>query len=289
MRKEAEAVGAGKLVGAVANAVLILRNLANGDRPAGVASIARATGLNVSTTFNILRTLSNEGLVAFDAEAKTYRIGLAVLEFSAPLLGTNQADLIHPELERLSGEHNALIGLWKITPTERIVLVDRLVASNVVRVDARLGSRLPAYVGAVGRCVAATRDFSREELRQRFEALRWQAAPSFEAYEQDVAAARRDGYAFDFGQLFRGLDIVASVIPDHGGQARFGISGIAIAGQMSREELEAMATAIRDSAANISAHLYGRAAERVDAGARSAAARGERRSGRVEWVGENVG
>lgn len=263
MRKEIDHASTGKFVGAVENAVLILRHLANAAAPAGVAAIARATGVNVSTAFNILRTLSNEGLVIFNADTKTYRIGLGVLEFSAPLLGMDQTRLIHPELERLAADHNALIALWKITPQERIILVDRVVGTNVVRVDMASGSRLPAYVGAIGRCFAATKDLSRGELRRHFETLRWQAAPRFEDYAEDVAAAGRSGYAFDLGQLFRGLDIVAAVIRDHEGEARFGVSGIAIAGQMSREELETLAIAIRDRSELISANLYGRAVERA--------------------------
>jgi DNA-binding IclR family transcriptional regulator len=83
-----------KNVGAVANAVSILRSLAQLSEPAGVALIARNTGVSVSTCFNILRTLSSERLVDFDPEAKTYRIGMGVLELSVPLLGANQADLI---------------------------------------------------------------------------------------------------------------------------------------------------------------------------------------------------
>lgn len=264
MRNDNDQAGVGKFVGAVENAVLILRYLAYATGALGVASIARGTDLNVSTTFNILRTLAKEGLVVFDPEAKTYRIGLGVLELSAPLLGTNQADLMRPELERLSLEHNALIGLWKVTPNDRIILVDRVVGPNVVRIDMELGSRLPAFVGAVGRCIAASRNYTRKELRQRFAALRWQAAPSFEAYAEEVAEAARRGYAFDLGQLFRGVDITASVVRDHEGNARFGISGIMIAGQLSSAELESLAIAINDTAGRISANLYGRALERAD-------------------------
>ena len=264
MRNDIDQATGGKFVGAVENAVAILRYLAHASGSLGVATIARDTGLNVSTTFNILKTLSKEGLVVFDRRTKTYRIGLGVLEFSAPLLGTGQADLFRPELEKLSVEHRSLIGLWKITPNERIVLVDRVVGLNIVRVDMSIGSRLPAFVGAVGRCVAATRRLSHSELRARFETLRWQDPPSFDDYAAEVEEAARRGYAFDHQQLFRGVDIAASVICDHAGEARFGISGIVIAGQLSRGELEALAVTIRDTAQGIGSSLYGRAAAMLE-------------------------
>lgn len=264
-----------KIVGAVANAVSILRSLAQMSEPAGVAVIARDAGVSVSTCFNILRTLSTERLVDFDAEAKTYRIGLGVLELSLPLLGANQADLIRPELARLSGEHKSLLCLWQVTDGERIVLVDRVSTAKTVRVDMSDGSRLPTFVGAVGRCYAALRNLSRDELKLRFDALQWQAPPSFEDYQADVEKARRDGYAFDLGQLFKGLEIAAAVVTDAEGRPRLGISGISIAGQLSREDIERLGVDLRDSADWISEALFGvsrgvRQSERRLAGGRPA-------------------
>ncbi len=246
-----------KIVGAVANAISILRSLAQSSGPAGVNVIARDAGVSVSTCFNILRTLSSERLVDFDPEAKTYAIGMGVLELSLPLLGANQANLIRPELARLSAEHKCLMCLWQITDGERIVLIDRVSTAKTVRVDMSDGSRLPTFVGAIGRCYAALRDLPRDELKARFDALQWQSPPSFEDYVKDVEQARRDGYAFDLGQLFRGLEIAAAVVTDPSGKPRLGISGISIAGQLTRPEIEQLGAALRDSADFVSESLFG--------------------------------
>lgn len=255
--------GQAKYVGAVENAVAILRFLTHSHLPAGVAQIARGAGVNVSTAFNILKTLTKEGLVDFNPLSKDYRPGMGLLEFSVPLLGMNQIDLLHPRLEELSARHKALIGLWKVTPFDRIVLVDRVVQDSVVRVDMALGSRLPALIGAIGRCVAAAHhDISSDELRQRFEALRWQNPPSFEHYAEDVMHARNAGFAFDRANLFQGLDSAASAILDHTGAARLGLTGTTITGQMSPAEFEALAHDLRDTAADISATIYGRQTQR---------------------------
>src|SRR5690349_10902579 len=98
-----------KFVGAVENAVSILRFLTHDRATSGVARIARETGINVSTTFNILRTLTNEGLISFNASTKEYRPAMGLLEFSVPLLGSNQIDIIRPRLEALSVNHRTLI------------------------------------------------------------------------------------------------------------------------------------------------------------------------------------
>lgn len=266
-----------KIVGAVVNAVSILRHLAQLGEPAGVAAIARSSGVSVSTCFNILRTLSAERLVDFDATEKTYRLGMGVLEFSVPLLGSNQADLIRPELQRLSSEHKSLICLWLITENERVVLVDRISPARTVRVDMSHGSRLPACVGAVGRCYAAHMNFPPAELRTRFEQLQWQNPPDYAAYVAEIEQAKNNGYAFDFGQLFIGLEIAASIVTDATGRARLGISGINITGQLQRKEMERLALDLRDSADWVSEALFGVARGLRQAARRDVAQAAERR------------
>jgi DNA-binding IclR family transcriptional regulator len=257
MTQSQDQAPATKFVGAVANAVSILRSLAQAREPIGVAAIARDTNISVSSCFNILRTLASERLVEFDDNDKTYCIGVGVLEFSVPLLGVNQADLIRPELHRLSNKHKSLICLWQITETERVMLIDRVSSGKTVRVDMSHGSRLPAFAGAVGRCYGALANLDRDALKTWFEAVQWQAPPSFDDYYEDVQSAKSEGYAFDFGQLFIGLEIVASIVTDSTGKARLGISGINIAGQLERAELQRLGMDIRDSADWISETLFG--------------------------------
>ncbi len=281
MRKPRNQDPAQKFVGAVGNAVAILRSLAQLGEPAGVAAIARDTGVSVSTCFNILRTLVSERLVAFDPDNKTYQIGPGVLEFSVPLLGANQADLIRPELERLASDRSCLICLWHITENERLVLVDRISTARTVRVDMSFGSRLPAYVGAVGRCYAAHRNIGRTKLAKRFAELHWQNPPTFDEYASEVEQAARDGFAYDFGQLFIGLEIAGSLVTDANGKARFGISGIAIAGQMQKRAFEGLASDLRDTSDWISETLFGlsrgvRQSQRKSLSARSSAGPRER-------------
>lgn len=224
-------------VGALVHALRILRHLAALGRPEGVSAIARASDVNTSTCFNILRTLAAEGLVVFDPDAKTYRLGLGLVELSLGVLSANPADLIHPELDRLARQYGALMGLWHLTEGDRFVLIDRAFMPDSVRVDLPMGKRLPATVGAIGRVVAAHRQMPPAELRASFDALRWQAAPSFDAYAAEVATAGRDGYGIDQGQLYLGVDAVGALIMDAQNRPRYGISSVSLAGQFSRADL----------------------------------------------------
>lgn len=235
-------------VGAVVHALAILRCLAAATGPVGVAAVARDTGISPSTCFNILRTLARAGFAAFCTAEKTYTLGLAVAELATGLVGISHAELLRPELERLALNYEMLVVLWRVTEDDHLVLLDRAFSQTAVRVEMRVGLRLPALVGAVGRCVAAALALPEGELRRRFATLRWQDSPPFEAYCADVALAARQGWGFDDGHLYRGLQTVAAIVQDQNGQPRFGLSGITITGQHSPAHLARLGADLRDVA-----------------------------------------
>lgn len=245
-------------VGAVVHALRILQHLASMPAPQGVAAVARETGISPSTCFSILRTMTRARFVSFRETDKTYSLGLAVAELASGMIGSSYLDLIRPEIERLALNHDMLIALWRVTGDGHIVVIDRAYGEHVVRVDMRVGSRLPSLIGAVGRCIAAHLHLPTAELRRRFTTLRWQNAPSFETYEAEVAQAGADGWAKDVGHLYRGITTVASIITDQNGHPRFGISGIAIQGQHTPERIDQLGLELREVAASIGRALFPR-------------------------------
>lgn len=247
-----------KPVPAVQNATTILRLLATRGAAMGATQIAREAGLNVSSAFNILRTLAHEGLLSFDPETKTYRTGMGMMEFAAPLLGANPADLIRPLANVIAQDHQVMIALWQISNGRRIVLIDHFTAPRIVQAVIAPNSRLPVFAGAVGRAYAARRGLDQAATRKGYDSVRWQAEPGFDAYWQDVQAARDTGHARDRGQLFRGLDIVAAIASDATDTPRLGLSSITISGQHDDASLTGVAEALADAAAQIERGLFAR-------------------------------
>lgn len=245
-------------VGAVVNAVHILRFLSTATEPAGVATVARGTGISPSTCFNILRTLARQRFVAFHSTDKTYTLGLAMAELAAGMIGISHAELIRPELERLALNYDMLIVLWRVTEDGHLILIDRAHSHRAIRVEAKVGLRVPMLVGGIGRCVAAALDLPPSELRRRFAALRWQSPPSFESYAADVAVTRERGWGLDNANLYRGMITVAALITDGNHQPRFGLSGLSIAGQHSLERLAELGDDLRNVATMASASLFPR-------------------------------
>lgn len=248
-----------KDVGAVVNAIHILRHLAHQQEPQGVAATARATGVSPSTTFNILRTLTHEGMVRFDEHTKTYRLGLGLSELTVNLIGQSHADLIQPELDRLALNLQILIVLWRVTHDHHISVIARA-APQVPHVAVRMDSRLPELIGASGRCIAGLRNLPTDDLRRHFAALRWDNPPTFDAYLEEVEKARHTGWALDDNCLYHGVSMVGSAITDQNGQPRFSISGIAIGAQQDGSSIRRAGEAIHETCRHLQRSLFPRTA-----------------------------
>ncbi|QIG97672.1 IclR family transcriptional regulator [Bradyrhizobium sp. 6(2017)] len=245
-------------VGAVVNALRILQFLAASSSPVGVATVARATKVSVSTCFGILRTLARAQFVSFHPTAKTYTLGLAMAELAYGMVGISHRELIHPELERLALNYETLLLLWRVTDDDHVVLIDRAHSQTAIRVEINIGYRLPMLAGAVGRSVAAAMQLPATELRRRFASLHWQSPPTFAAYQADVARTRETGWALDDGMMYRGLVTVASVAVDDSRRPRFGFSAVSINGQQTQERLEELGLELRELAALVGTSLFPR-------------------------------
>jgi DNA-binding IclR family transcriptional regulator len=185
-----------KLVSALMSGLAVLRHLAASSTPLGVTRIAKDLELNASTCFNLLKTLVHEGLVNFDEATKTYSVGLGLVELAnGALEQASYVRMIQPYLQEISSTFQVTATLWHRTRGNRVVLLGRADNEGAIRVHMNIGQRLPMYLAALGRCMAAHSGLSTENLRKEFEALRWETQPTFEQYLKDVERARKLGYA----------------------------------------------------------------------------------------------
>jgi DNA-binding IclR family transcriptional regulator len=103
-------------------------------------------------------------------------------------------------------------------------------------------------------------NLTEQQTRTGYDTVRWQDAPGFESYWQDVQTARETGHAYD-RNLFRGLEIVATLACDAEGTPRIGMSSITIAGQQGADSLAAVASSLKTAAEQIERGVFGRKTE----------------------------
>lgn len=254
----AGANGSEKLVGALTAGLRVLRYLARAESAVGVSQVARDLEINPSTCFNLLRTLVHEGLVNFDPRKKVYSVGLGMLELTKGLVEQDKlVQLIRPRLEEIASAHRVTATLWQRMSDDRVVLVERAESGSAIRVHMTIGQRLPIFIAALGRCMAAHSGLGRNELRRHFENLRWESPPDFETYLKEVNMARESGFAVDRDNFVRGVTTVSSPILDSDGHATSAISAVGFTGQFSDESLDTLSKDLRRHASDISRALEG--------------------------------
>ncbi len=220
-------------VASVVHALNILRLLTRAPAPQGVSAIARELGISPSSCFNLLKTLCSEGVVEFDPAAKSYRLGAAVSEFAAA--GSADAApalaLARPRLMAMAAEYRLASGLWRVSAAGRLVLTDFVDSEMATRIHMNVGQRLPSFIGAMGRCVAAHTAFAGSELKDAFAQLRWARPPTLDRYRKEVARVKSQGWALDDGDFMRGVSTVAAPVLDRGGAVRYCIANTFFQGE----------------------------------------------------------
>jgi DNA-binding IclR family transcriptional regulator len=214
----------GKKVGAVVNAIQILRLLGSEAAPLRASDIARSLQMNPSTCFNILQTLVHEALVNFDSFRKIY--WLRQQWPAEPVsVASQDADVLFlkPETERLASKHQLFVSLWRPSADNRLVLV---MAAETSRFDVRMpvGSRVPMFIGSAGRVMAAASGVSEQRLKTQLAGLRWDKPPSFELYSADIASVRQNGWAVDREHFARGFVSISTPLQDAVGQVKYACS-----------------------------------------------------------------
>ena len=218
---------------AVARAIAVLKLLGNQREPLGVNAIARELGVVPSSCLHIMRALAAEGLVQIDPATKQYALGLGLLTLARDMLGRNHfARLAQPELQSIALKYGATATAVELDGRERMVVVAVAQAPTFLKIQVGVGSRFPAYISATGRCLAARSGLDKAQLKQRFQALKWQSPPVFDDWLRQVDAARASGAAVDPGNYIRGFTIVAALIegPD---EAQRAISIVAVSAQFN--------------------------------------------------------
>ncbi|MFE9764404.1 IclR family transcriptional regulator [Streptomyces sp. NPDC005808] len=184
-------------VKSAARTVGLLELLAQrGDRPARLQELADALGVPRSSMYALLQTLIGRGWVRTDVTGSLYGIGIHAL-----LTGTSYLDsdprvrAVRPYLDEASQALGETIHMGRLDGTDVAYLATRE-SHEYLRTISRVGRRLPAHVGALGKALLAERPD--EDLPEGPYAP---ATPHThihrDALAADLAGTRARGYSID--------------------------------------------------------------------------------------------
>ncbi|WP_329217197.1 IclR family transcriptional regulator [Streptomyces sp. NBC_01485] len=189
--------GGVRAVKSAARTVELLELLAaRGDRPVRLQELADELGVPRSSMYALLQTLIGRGWVRTDVTGSLYGIGIHAL-----LTGTSYLDsdprvrLVRPYLDEASEALGETIHLGRLDGRSVAYLATRE-SHEYLRTISRVGRRLPAHAGALGKALLAQRPD--EELPEGpYEALTPHSHTGRESLRADLAEVRARGYSVD--------------------------------------------------------------------------------------------
>jgi DNA-binding IclR family transcriptional regulator len=197
---------------------------------AGVTEVAEELGVNKSTAFRILETLEADNFVLQDEATAKYRLGPGVLRLSGQLVkNLNIISVAKPFMAKLADDTGESAHLCMLS-NDSAVVIDQIMASSRLSVNARVGNAEPAHCSSVGKCLLA---YCEEDKRERI-LSRIEFTPYTKNTITDAGALRRElegirarGYAVDDGELSEDVLCVAAPVFNHAGAVFYsvGISG----------------------------------------------------------------
>ncbi|MEU6350605.1 IclR family transcriptional regulator [Streptomyces sp. NPDC047072] len=169
---------------------------ARGDRPARLQELADRLEVPRSSMYALLQTLISRGWVRTDTTGSLYGIGIHAL-----LTGTGYLDsdprvrTVRPYLDEASEALGETIHLGRLDGRDVAYLATRE-SHEYLRTISRVGRRLPAHVGALGKALLAERPDA-ELPEGPYEALTPNSHTTRAALLADLAEVRARGYSVD--------------------------------------------------------------------------------------------
>ena len=240
MHQQVSASGRREVMGGLAKGLGVLRTFSRSRPHMTLSEIAARAGLPAATARRCLNTLEELGYVT--RNGRQFLLRPRVLEIGAVYLESMDIDsLTRTHLEEMARETGDSVSLAVLSGTN-VVHVARASARTLTRMEAHVGSQLPAYATSMGRVLLA--GLSAESLANYFataklESLTAKTVTNRAELERLIAECRRNGYSLVEEELATGVVSLAVPVVDNTGrvvaalnistQSRAGAAGLVAA------------------------------------------------------------
>lgn len=222
-------------VSAVDRAIQILRAFERHDEYS-LTELVTLLGLNKSTAYGILQTLTDDRFLTRDPQTRRYRLGPALIRLGH--LAYEQIDVrrvARPWMDRLVEEtrKSVLLGTFH---EDRLTIIDKVDPVGTLHVSAAIGQQVPFSAGSFGRVFLAWLPESRVDrliAKHGLEAFTPASITDPDEYKAELARVRELGYAMDDTEEYL-LGVRAVSVPLMGPDGV--VAGLTVVGFTSRSE-----------------------------------------------------
>lgn len=245
-------------VQSLCRALSILNVIADEDRGMTMTDIAQRSSLPLSTTHRLLTTLQHERYVRFDNEQSLWMMGVQAFIIGNAFV--HSRDIIatsRPFMMGLMEKSGETVNLAVADQGECIYLA-QVECRQMMRVQAKPGSRVPMHSSAVGKALLSAMQESKARkflFMRELERGTDKTVVDVKALNTEIEDVRAKGFGLDDQEHCVGLRCVASVIYDEFGEpmaavslsgplARIGDERFPVLGAMVKETAHAITTAM---------------------------------------------
>jgi IclR family transcriptional regulator, acetate operon repressor len=236
----------------------LIEELATFDR-IGVTRLARHLDVPVANAHRMLRVLERTGFVEQMPDSKEYRLTLKLFEIGSQVASrTTMRDIAALEIERLA-QQTATATNVGVLIDDYVLYLGKVETDEVLTLNLRPGSRVPAVNTAMGKAMLAADDRPVESIlgpgpylaRTEF------SITTLEVLQAELSDVRRRGYAVDRQELSVGLWCVAAPIVGPRHTQNGAVSTASYGAELSEKEIERLGQLVMACAARISRKVGG--------------------------------
>jgi DNA-binding IclR family transcriptional regulator len=179
---------------------------ARGEQPSRLDELAEGLGVPRSSMYQLLQTLVDCGWVRSDATGSLYGIGIrALLTGTGYLDGDRRIRAARPHLDEASDALGETIHLARLDGPDVVYLATRE-SHEYLRTISRVGRRVPAHAGALGKALLAERPDAELPLPAGvLAALTDNTHTTRAALHADLAQVRERGWSVDREETVTGI------------------------------------------------------------------------------------
>lgn len=209
-------------------------------KKSSLTEISKNLGINKSTCYRLLHTLTEMKMIVYDADTKLFSLGPQLM-----VLGKRAEEFIDfipiakEYLKEAVNLTNSTCALVQKIENDWVYLVKEE-PSSAVRVTINVGQRFKIPNGATGKLFLAYMDYSDQQkfLKQLPEQKNVnKPILDVELFEKELIEIRERGYSFSLEEHYPGIDGVSAPIIERSGGVQMAITAILIHTEQSQENV----------------------------------------------------
>lgn len=240
--------------GTVGKAMAVLDAVASYGRPVRFGELLSDSPFPKATLYRLVQVLTKQAMLTYDPDRQTYAPGLRLVRLAhAAWQSASLAPVARPYLETLSAEVGETVHLAQLDGGQ-VLYVDKINASEPLRMFSQAGKVGPAYCTGVGKAmVAFLPEAEREPIlkQQSFHPFTAHTLASPEALRAELREIAERGHAYDRQEHEPGIICVAVPVLTRAGRVLGAVSVTSSTERTTLAGLEAYLPRIQEAVSSI--------------------------------------